>query len=531
MVSIKNIITKIYFVVVLFTLAPFLLFSATYQIGPGKAYSKISNVTNLVGPGDTVEIYDSTYNEANIWNNSGTFSSPILIKGVGSIKPIIDGTGINLSSEPDSLFMIKGSNYIIENLEFKNGGVNDGGSAIRVFGSNVIIRNCKISYCAIGISSSTTAANTLVEYTEISDCIDLRPTNWGHNVYMNSDSIFRYCYIHDSGKGHNFKTRGHYTELLYNYIADANSAEIDAVDAGIGSLSPTNTANSNLVAIGNVIKKRNAPPKSGYTGNDVDFIVFGEDTGGTGRNGTLYLINNTIIAGMSQNKVIQLTSTNSKAVLYNNIIYGTNQIVGDSTTDSKTTGGYNWLPQLANIPSKLSNTLQGIEPGFVSTTNNDYHLNSASTCINAGYSNPIYIDGSGVSHTGVPEYEYVHSLSFVTRARDGQLDIGAYEYGTVIPISGGGSDPFVNTKVYPNPFRISESFNKGVKIIDIPMNSRIEIYNISGDRIRILNSNFSYGVIWDGKDDKGEYVPFGVYNYVIFDTLGNKKKGKITLIK
>jgi len=400
--------------------------SAVYQIGSGKQYEKISALllAETLGPGDIVEIYQGTYNEANELKpkTNGTKDAPIIVRGIGSQRPVIDGTGIALSGTPDSLFMIKGSNIVIENLEFRNGGVNDGGSGIRIFGRNVTVRNCKIAHCALGISSSSGASNTIVEYTEITDCINYNPNHWGHSVYMNSDSIFRYCHIHDSGKGHNFKTRGHYTELLYNYICDANSAEVDIVDSGESA-----RPDSNAVLIGNIIRKRDAKPKSGYGGNPTQFIVFGQDTGGK-RKGTIYIINNTIIGGEPENRVIWLNSPETKAVFYNNIIYGTDNIAYDEFTAANMTGSNNWFPETASIPSGFTGTLLGKDPGFVDISGKDFHLSKLSKCINAGSASPSYTNGRGNTVWGLPAFEYIRDLKSIPRPAASLPDLGAYEY-------------------------------------------------------------------------------------------------------
>ena len=417
---------KITLAAVIFLLNQAVFLSETYQIGPSRTYTKISEFLEAksLKPGDVVEIFPGTYNEANTWHSqhSGSATSPVTVRGVGAVKPVIDGTGLFIpKGNPDSLFMIYSHNIVIENLEFKNFGVKDGSSGIRIFGINVTIRNCKISHCALGISSSSNAKNTIVEFTEISDCINYDPNHWGHNVYMNSDSIFRYCYIHDSGKAHNFKTRGHYTELLYSYICDANSAEVDIVDR-----SESGRENSNAVLIGNVIRKRDAPAKSGYEGNPTQFIVFGQDVGGA-RKGTLYLLNNTIIAGEASNKFLWLNSTDAKAVCYNNIFFGSDNVVWDDYTETNTTGSNNWFMSSASVPSGFKDSIKGTEPGFVSLKERNFRLTGTSPCINKGIS-PVYQNGRGVSKPGTPDFDYIFNLKSAPRMKDALLDLGAYEY-------------------------------------------------------------------------------------------------------
>jgi len=536
-------VKKIFCILAVVFAAGTVVFAATYTVGAGKTYSTIKGLTSTktLSPGDIVEIYPGTYNEGVYWPsaNKGTVSSPIIVRGMGLIKPVIDGTGLSLTGAPpsgtDSLFMVYSENIVFENLEFKNGGVSDGGSAIRLQGgsNNITVRNCKISHCGIGISSSTAAVGTLiVENTEIANCL-WEPTDgsthWGHNVYLQSDSIFRYCYIHDSGKGNNFKSRGHYTELWYNYIADANSIEVDLVES-----TNTTAANSNAVLVGNIIIKRNAAPKSGYAGNDVQFIMFGRDGGEGGafaRNGTMYLLNNTIIAGMAANKFLDANSS-AKYLCSNNIFYGSNTMTTGFT--NAITGSNNWIPSGAAAPSGFSGTLQGTDPSFINAVSRDYHLTAASAVINKGINNPSYLDGSGASHSGVPAYEYLAPVKSVARNSDGQLDLGAFEYGSGGGGGGGTVDPFANVKTYPNPFRLSISADKMIKLNNIPAGASMDIFDINGSKIRSLkegNAGISSMILWDGKNEGGDSVPSGTYMYTLLDGAGNKKKGKIALLK
>ena len=232
---------KKYFQIVLICLiSQAVVFSATYTVGAGKTYADFTQVPALSG-GDIVEIYGGTYNKYKTWSASGSEGNPIIIRGMSLNKPVVDGTGLVLrgdSGVPRALFEFWGSHYIIENLEFKNayngsysGSYNGAGIRI-VEGTDITIRNCKITKCENGMMSSTTAGKISVEYCEIGDNGDsTNPTpGYAHNFYMMGESIRVIgCYIHDSTAGHNFKSRMHYNELLYNYIVDANSAEVDFV--------------------------------------------------------------------------------------------------------------------------------------------------------------------------------------------------------------------------------------------------------------------------------------------------------------
>jgi flagellar hook assembly protein FlgD len=65
---------------------------------------------------------------------------------------------------------------------------------------------------------------------------------------------------------------------------------------------------------------------------------------------------------------------------------------------------------------------------------------------------------------------------------------------------------------YPNPFRTSAIIG-----FSLPKNSEasLEIFNLKGQKIRTLHSALlakgEHSFAWDGKTDKGEPLPGGIY--------------------
>src|SRR5206468_872965 len=100
--------------------------------------------------------------------------------------------------------------------------------------------------CDMGIMCDNNT-NFSIESSEIASNGTSLYNGYSHNLYLGgNNTTVRFCYIHDALFGQNFKTRGHYTELLYNYIADSQDGEIGLVDAAT-----TTATNSNAVLIGN----------------------------------------------------------------------------------------------------------------------------------------------------------------------------------------------------------------------------------------------------------------------------------------
>lgn len=85
--------------------------------------------------------------------------------------------------------------------------------------------------------------------------------------------------------------------------------------------------------------------------------------------------------------------------------------------------------------------------------------------------------------------------------------------------------------VYPNPFKPSTAVNNTVKIINLPSEATIRIYNIARELVyEYYHSDTGGGITWDGKNNSGEAVATGLYIYVLEDSSGGKKHGKLSVI-
>ena len=84
--------------------------------------------------------------------------------------------------------------------------------------------------------------------------------------------------------------------------------------------------------------------------------------------------------------------------------------------------------------------------------------------------------------------------------------------------------------VYPNPFQPAKG-HTDILISDIPFGTRIEIFTVTGQRVRELSIlNNCLEVAWDGKDAQGQDVETGIY--VAFLKLGTESKTvKIAIVR
>ncbi|MEW6102590.1 MAG: T9SS type A sorting domain-containing protein [bacterium] len=84
-----------------------------------------------------------------------------------------------------------------------------------------------------------------------------------------------------------------------------------------------------------------------------------------------------------------------------------------------------------------------------------------------------------------------------------------------------------NLLVFPNPFK--KYNHKAIRFANLPLNSSISIFTISGELV-MMRENVSSSFSWDIRNNKGEEVAGGVYIWVISDG-GNKKRGRVGIIK
>lgn len=408
-----------------FTVALLLLaapaWATTYQVGAARAYKALANLPSLM-PGDVVEIDGGTYHEVKRWTDAGTAAAPIVVRGVGGARPIVDASGLTVDGvlpNPRAVFQIEAAWVTVENLELVGARNGNNGAGVRVTGSganHVTLRNLKIDNNDMGVMSDGND-DLLIDSCEIASNGTATYSGYSHNLYLGGQTTtIRFSYIHDSLYGQNVKSRGHYTQLLYNYISDSQDGEVGLVDAA-----ETATANSNALLLGNVIVSK--PRQAGW--NSGRFVWFGQDGGGA-HTGTLYAIHNTFVAGDARIYFLQSNVAGASIVADSNIFTGSDTISG---------GG-----PLTNSAACATAT-----PGFVDRANRDFHLQASSPCAGGATAMPTFVDGAGATRPGVPAFEYVVDL--MSAARAGASSIGAYELvppgadlATSSALDGGGVD-------------------------------------------------------------------------------------------
>ncbi len=329
--------------------------AATYHVGAARADKTLGSVLPRLKAGDVVEVDAGTYHEVNRIAAQGTRDAPIIIRGVGAVRPVFDAEGLDTQgrgSVPRGVFQIEGSYITLEHLELKNARNGNNAAGVRLLDStNAVVRDCKVTYCDMGIFGSD-KETVFIEGCEIAFNGTEKFSGGSHNFYMHGNRVVvRRCYIHDSLFGQNYKSRAHYNELWFNWITNSQEGEVGIVDAP----GHTDTPNSNTLLVGNTIVSR-----AQRSGNAAKFVLFGSEMEGGSHNGTLYLFHNTCIAGNGRVNFLTLDDPQAKAVVTGNVFIGSDNILKLARPSAGLSANRNLLPSSARAPEGWAD--RAIEP-------------------------------------------------------------------------------------------------------------------------------------------------------------------------
>lgn len=429
-------------------------YGATLEVGPGRAFDRIEAAVAQAQPGDAIIVHpkpnNAPYERVAVYVTTAglTIQGVIGAPGDGGQRVKLSGKGFDYSgrgSVPRAIFQFNrdADGCTLANFDL-SGAHNDShnGAGVRINQANgIAIRNCEIHHNDMGVMSGSdgtlaTAADQLIESCIIHHNGDQTHPGYSHNLYLGGTSVtLRYCWIHHSTTGHNVKSRAHINRIEYCYIEGSANREIDLVDAA-----DTARPGSDTLLLGNIIVKD--PDCPGNRG----VIHFGQDGGGQ-HDGTIYLVNNTIITPFGS-PLIELSASLTAAKLYNNIIYNPNPGVRNISLISaraganarNAVGDHNWCSpafthRLTATGIKLrDNDFHGEPaPRFVDPDHHNYHLAAPVRGItDAGAAihmltlpDPVHAAAPGESTTLHSQYR--HPASGEPRPDSPRPDLGAHQ--------------------------------------------------------------------------------------------------------
>lgn len=377
------------------------------HVGPDWPLRVPSEAAAVAQDGDLILIDAADYvGDVAIWR-----ADNLTIRGVGGRARLV-AAGRN--AEGKAIWVIKGDNTTVENIEFSGATVPDrNGAGIRQEGAGLIVRHSYFHNNENGILGGGGAqSDILIEYSEFA--YNGYGDGYSHNIYISAarSLVVRFSYLHHARIGHNLKTRAQENFILYNRIMDeaegTASYAIDIPDGGTSYI------------IGNLIQQ------GPYTDNSTMVSYGAESLSNPGRE--LYLVNNTLVNDRPQGGTfVRVAAGAQNAQVINNLFVGSGTPVAG--------------------PHGAITNLVTEDGGLKDRAGYDYRLTAASPAVDAG-SPP----GSAGDVSLQPIHHYLHPLQGAPRPLVGAIDIGAYEFsGAPVPTPTPSPEPTATATPLPTP--------------------------------------------------------------------------------
>jgi hypothetical protein len=365
------------------------------RVGPSRPFTTIAAAAAAANTGDTIEIDAGDYpDDVVVWRDNS-----VTVRAVGGRAHVRGTRTIPFESGNDrnngkGLWVVRGTNMRIENIEFSGARVTDeNGAGIRNEGRNLTICNCIFRDSENGILGAAIGQFT-IEYSTFTNN-GLGEVGRTHNLYVDegSNAGDRLVFRHNSSTlariGHLLKSRARENWILYNRLLDDNggtaSYEIDIPNGG------------ETYVIGNLIQQ-------GPQTDNPTIIAYGAEGLSGGRTHALYAVHNTIVNDRSAGTFFSVPGAATTFRATNNLYVGPGTL-------------YSGLaPQQAGNVSTAN-------PGFVNRAAFDYRLTAGSPAINAG------VDAGTAGSVSLQAlYQFVAPAAREPRAAVGAPDAGALEF-------------------------------------------------------------------------------------------------------
>jgi len=242
-----------YVVFLLFSFNPNISAAKVITVGPEGDFLFPSLAAKYANNGDVIQIDARGYylNDVANWSQSD-----IKIIGING-RPHIRNN--QLIKNGKAIWVIKGSNVTVENVEFSGAIVRDkNGAAIRHEGGNLSIISCNFHDNENGILSGVHREDVhiLVDKSEFA-FNGKNGRGRTHNIYIGAIGkfTFRNSFSHDAYIGHLIKSRARTNLILYNRLFEGKASY--AIDLSNGGDS---------IVMGNVIYQDSSTDNSGLIG-------------------------------------------------------------------------------------------------------------------------------------------------------------------------------------------------------------------------------------------------------------------------
>lgn len=353
------------------------------QVGPQEKLKRPSDAARIAQDGDTIEIAAGLYKgDVAIWR-----AHNLTIRGKGG-KSHLQANG--KSAEGKGIWVIKGNNTTIQDIEFSGSKVRDkNGAGIRQEGTNLTLRHCYFHDNENGLLAGNNEQSTILIEHSIFER-NGHGDGQSHNIYINRvrHFILRYSFTHQTKIGHNVKTRAIRSDLLYNRISDE--------DIGTSSYSIDLSNGGEVYIIGNVIQQS---PKT----KNSTLVSYGAE-GLKGSKNALYFIHNTVVNNRHTGYFLRVVQAPQKVQIINNLWTGKGHFTQQASWDIRT------------------NLHASTYAGFLNPRQHDYRLKAHAQGHNQG---SILKQVGSISLQTMSQYK--HPAQRTSRTFRGKPALGAYE--------------------------------------------------------------------------------------------------------
>ena len=253
-----------------------LAWAEVLRVGPGEAFTRIADAARHAKDGDTVEIAPGTYRgDVATWRQNN-----LTLRGIGN-GPVLHAAG--KSAQDKAIWVIRGDNVVVDNIEFRGARVPDhNGAGIRFEKGSLTVRNSRFIDNETGILTSNNATDRLRIEDSLFECAPHHPGALHHLLYVGQIESFHLSgsRFHGGYHAHLVKSRARYNRIEYNLIYDG--------DEGQASYELEFPNGGEAVVIGNIIGQ-------GAKTSNQDLVSFGAE-GYPHVNNQITLVHNTLLS-------------------------------------------------------------------------------------------------------------------------------------------------------------------------------------------------------------------------------------------
>jgi hypothetical protein len=401
--------------------------AAVYQVGPGRSYATLQEVTSLVRlqPGDVVTVDGGGMKYSGgvtLRANGAPGSGVISIIGipVDRVRPILSG----VTTQGEAVLRVLGNHYLIAGFDLTAGGDPRAARCFYNVGDDVTLRDSLVHDCDFtGIAGSDASGSLTLERVEVCRC---GKGLYAHQIYVGSslatypDALFRmrFCYLHDGAGGNNVKSRVTRNDIEYNWIEGAFYHELDLVGPDPKAQKMPPGVHCDADVIGNVLVKTAASQGT--------VARLGSDGTASSRGRYRFAYNTVIVrarksAGFG---LFWLEGQVDSVGLWNNVFWSEagplNMMRRESATPPAFEGNGNWLPEGTTDVPQAWKAIRGRDPKFLNPAREDYRPAAGSPLIGAGCLPP-----AGMAAISLPPGPKTPALE-TPRPAGRKKDIGAY---------------------------------------------------------------------------------------------------------